>query len=398
MPGISMSVQVGKVKDIPIRIHFTLIIAVLLISFTLASDFMPYYFPNLSTDKYWAIGIAGAFIMFFSVLVHEIAHSILAQRYGIKVREIVLFVFGGVSDISVEPKDYRKEIKMAAAGPLTSFILAGVSGSLFFILSSDYVPLMYPAKDTLLPILFYTAIVNTGLGAFNLIPAFPSDGGRILRSLLIKRNKDYNQATRSAAKVGIWISYVFVAAGFFILFTGDLIGGIWLLLLAWFLRNGAEGYLEQIRLTSVLSKVHLSDIMTTDIITVSQDMTANELLNGHFQRYMKSSFPVVDNTQHLIGLVTLTRVLALPENRRDILTAQDVMIPKSELIIMDAEMTADKAMEQMTTRKVGKVMVCDADGKLAGIVSKTDILNVETERGDVIQMVKKPRASPEMPY
>lgn len=377
-----MSVQVGKVKGIPVRLHFTLIIAILLISFTLASDFMPYYFPHLSSAEYWAIGVAGAFIMFASVLVHEVAHSVLAERYGVKVREIVLFVFGGVSDISAELKDYRKEIKMAAAGPLTSFALAGVSGLLYIALSSGSVA--SAATEIAVPILFYTAFLNTMLGAFNMIPAFPSDGGRILRSALVRRSKDYNQATRSAAKIGVGISYAFMAIGFLILISGDFISGIWLLLLGWFLRSGAESYLAQIRLVSILSKMRLEDIMNTNVIAVEAGLTVNELLRDYFGKYMKSSFPVVDKGRQLMGLVTLTRLLEVPENRRDIITARDAMIPKVELIIMDRNVTAEHALEEMAANRLGKVMVCDSDGRLVGIVSKTDVLNVESEGQKVI--------------
>jgi Zn-dependent protease len=388
-----MSVQIAKIKGIPIRLHFTLVISIALISFTLASDFMPFYFPGLNTAEYWAIGIVGAIVMFSSVLVHEIAHSILAQRYGVKVREIVLFVFGGVSDISEELKDYRKELKMAAAGPATSFILAGIFGLARWLLSVLVTAVPSTASEVTklsIPILYYAALLNTILGAFNLIPAFPSDGGRILRSMLVRKKKDYNEATKSAANIGKGISYAFMAAGFVILFSGDLIGGIWIMLLGWILKSGAESYLAQIQLTSILSRIHLNDIMNPNVISVRPELNGEEMLREYFDKYMKSAFPVVDETNRLLGLVTLAGLLAVPKNNLGRVKAGEIMIDKDELIVMGANMTAENALMQMISRRSGKVFICsELSGELLGMVSKTDILNVEAERHDIAQTMRK---------
>lgn len=388
-----MSLQIAKVKEIPIRLHFTLVIAIALISFTLAIDFMPFFFPGLNSTEYWTIGIIGAIILFSSVLTHEIAHSILAQRYRIKVREIVLFVFGGVSDISEEPKDYKKELKMAAAGPATSFILAGIFGLAWWLVSS--IPFGEPSvKNFVIPILYYGAFLNTILGAFNLIPAFPSDGGRILRSALVRHKKDYNEATKLAANIGIAISYAFMAFGFITLLSGEIIGGIWILLLGWFLRSGAESYLAQIQLTSILSRTYLHDIMNTNIISVRPDLTADELLRDYFSKYMKSAFPVVDERSRLLGLVTLARLLAVPETNLSKVKAEEVMIHRSDLVVMNAGMTAESALMQMTQKHLGKVFVCEEEtDELVGVVSKTDILNVEAERQEIAQTIRKSGSS-----
>ena len=389
-----MSLQIAKVKGISIRLHFTLVIAFALISFTLASDFLPFFFPGLSSTEYWTIGLIGAIIMFSSVLIHEIAHSILAQRYGIEVREIVLFVFGGVSDISEELKDYKKELKMAAAGPVMSFILAGIFG-LAWLLVSNVVPIGETSiRNFIIPILYYGALLNTILGTFNLIPAFPSDGGRILRAILVRRKKDYNEATKSAANVGIAISYVFMALGFITLLTGEIIGGIWILLLGWFLRSGAESYLAQIRLTSILSRTYLRDIMNTNVISVKPDLTGDELLRDYFNKYMKSAFPVVDERNRLLGLVTLARLLAGPEANLNRVKAGDAMIHRNELIVMNAGMTTENALMQMTQKRMGKVFVCKEDtDELVGMISKTDVLNVEMERQEIAQTLRKSGSS-----
>ncbi len=382
-----MSIQITKVKGIPIRLHFTLVIAIALISFTLASGFLPFYFPGRSIAEYWIIGIVGAVIMFISVFIHEVAHSILAERYGVKVREIILFVFGGVSDITEEIKDYRKDLKMAAAGPITSFVLAGIFGSAWWLIST-----IYPvgiATRVIVPILYYSTLLNVILGTFNLIPAFPSDGGRILRSILMSKKKDYNEATKTAANVGIAISYAFMAIGFIILFSGDLLGGIWIMLIGWFLKSGADSYLSQIQLASILSRVHLHDIMNANIISVPPYLTGEELLRDYFNKYMKSAFPVVDGRNRLLGLVTLARLLSVDEKYLIRTKAVDIMIPLDELIIADANTTAENALMQMTGKRLGKVFICSQNGELVGMVTKTDILNVEMERQEIAQMIKK---------
>jgi Zn-dependent protease/predicted transcriptional regulator len=382
-----LSVQITKVKGIPIRLHFTLVIAIALISFTLASGFLPFYFPGRSTAEYWAMGIVGVVIMFISVFIHEVAHSILAERYGVKVREIMLFVFGGVSDITEELKDYRKDFKMAAAGPITSFALAGLFGLAWWLIST--ISPVGIAARIIIPILYYSALLNMTLGAFNLIPAFPSDGGRILRSILMSRKKDYNEATKTAANIGIGISYVFMGIGFILMFSGDLFGGMWIMLIGWFLKSGADSYVAQTKLTSILSKVYMRDIMNSNIISVSPYLTGEELIRNYFNKYMKSAFPVVDERNRLLGLVTLARLLSVPEDNLIKIKAENIMMQPEELIIVGANTTAENALMRMTGKRLGKVFICDKSGELVGMVTKTDILNVEMERQEIARTITK---------
>lgn len=190
-----MSLQIGTIKNIPIRLHFTLIIVFFLISWTLATGFMPRYYPNLNDSQYWIMGIIGAVVLFISVLLHELSHSILSIRYGIRVHQIILFIFGGISDIKDETKDFKKEFNIAVVGPLTSYALSGLFWILFITISylgdSDqgiggegggYLTLLEG-------IFFYSSVINLIVGTFNLIPAFPLDGGRMLRAGLTNGKK-----------------------------------------------------------------------------------------------------------------------------------------------------------------------------------------------------------------
>jgi Zn-dependent protease/CBS domain-containing protein len=400
-----MSLQVVRIRGIPIRLHFTLIAVFFLITWTLATYFMPQNYPSLNTIQYWIMGGIGAALLFISVLLHELAHSMIATRYGLKVRQIVLFIFGGVSDIEEEEritKDFRKEFKIAVVGPIASFVLAGVfasiwSGILLLQAGSSVSGSNIAAGDLNVAIvmaqgvLFYSAIVNILLGAFNLIPAFPLDGGRILRAGLVKWKKDYDQATKVAVKIGIWISYVFMGFGFLSMLSGSFTGGLWLLLIGWFLNNGAQSYLYQREISSVLSVVRLEDIMNTRVISVREGTKVDELLNSYFNQYMKSAFPVLGaQADILLGMVTLKEVMNVPEHKRQDIKVEEIMIPRNSLIVMESNRMADEALAQMTRRRMGKVFVSDKEGKkLLGLISKTDIMNVAAERREYVQAVKR---------
>lgn len=411
-----MSLQVAKIKGIPIRLHFTLIIAFFLISWTLATTLMPQtYHHGLTILHYWIMGILGAGILFISVLLHELAHSILALRYGIRVRQIMLFIFGGVSDIEEEDertqegetrgsskKDFRKEFKIAVVGPLTSFIIASVLALAWWILVQIDITgggggSMVTATTTINivkriaeGILQYGAVVNTLLGVFNLIPAFPLDGGRILRSALLRWKKDYDQSTKIAVKVGISISYGFMALGFMILFSGAFVSGMWILLIGWFLNSGAQSYLTQQETLSILSKIRLQDIMITRIISVKEDMTINSLVKDYFNMYAKDSFPIVNDLNYLLGMITFKDAWNVSEDKRDIVKARDIMIPAANLIVLQQKRTANEALVEMTRRGMGKVFVCDEEGKkLIGLVSKTDLINTVRERKDYMKAISK---------
>lgn len=386
-----MSFQIAKVKGIPVRLHFTLIIVFFLVAWTLASSFMPQYFPNLATVQYWIMGAIGAIILFISVFLHELMHSVIALRYGIKVRQIILFIFGGVSEIPKETRDFRKEFKIAIAGPAASFAIAGALAVSWWFVSQ-----ISPAEQQLLAtkqvvegILLYGAIINTMLGGFNLIPAFPLDGGRILRAGLVAWKKDYDSATRIAARVGIAISYGFMGVGFLAMITGSFISGIWILLIGWFLNSGAQSYLSQHELTSVLAGVRLKDIMNTGVIAVRKDVKIDDLLKEYFAIYMKSSFPVIDYSGRLLGMVTLKRVQETQEDKRQHLTAGEIMIPLEDLVVMLPSRSADEALMKMTRTRIGKVFVCDPQGVMLGLVSKTDIMNMASERQEFQQELKK---------
>ena len=418
---------------------------------------MPLFYPDLPESAYWTMGILGAIILFISVLLHELSHSIVAKRYGYKVRQIILFVFGGVSDISDEPKEeYRKEFTIAIVGPLSSFALAGLFAAVWFVLvqvgitttsqtdtsffalpqqqqqEQDQATSSPPPTSTsdeqviwsiAQGIMRYGIIVNILLGGFNLLPAFPLDGGRVLRAGLVRWRGNYHDATKTAVKVGVGISYGLMAFGFLTIFTGSFTGGIWLILIAWFLQSGAQSYLQQHEITAALSGVRLYQIMNTQFIAVTGGMNIKEVLEGYFNIHRKSELPVVkkepdddagNNNYFLVGSVTAKDAMNVSEKNRESVKVEEIMIEKKNLAIMSPDKTADVALNTIVEDNKSRIYVCEnpsignrikrndkmqqqmvvADStvksdRLVGIVSKTDILNVAKERMEYKENLKK---------
>lgn len=453
-----VSLQVAKVKGIPIKLHFTLAIVFALIAWTLAVNYMPLFYPGLPQSAYWTMGILGAIVLFVSVLLHELSHSIVAKRYGYKVRQIVLFVFGGVSDIRDEPKEeYKKEFTIAIVGPISSFVLAGLFAAVWFVLVQTGItaigqtdaslfalpppPQQQEQAQRLLPsmisdeevaltiaqgVMRYGIIVNILLGGFNLLPAFPLDGGRVLRAGLMRWRGNYHEATKTAVRIGTGISYGLMAFGFLTIFTGSFTGGIWLILIAWFLQSGAQSYLQQHEITSALSGVRLYQIMNTQFIAVTPNTNIKEVLEDYFNIHRKSELPVVEKVvddtvgtnyyyYYLLGSITAKDAMSVSEKNREGVKVEEVMIDKKNLVIMSPDKTADIALNTIMEENKSRIYVCEnpsvgksstkrtekiqqqmmmthstvKSDRLVGIVSKTDILNVAKERMEYTDSMKR---------
>lgn len=384
-----MSLQVAEIYQIPIKLHYSLVLVFFLITWTLAYGFMPHYSPGLNPMQYWIMSIIGTVILFLSVLIHELSHSIVASRYGIKVKQIVLFIFGGVSDIEEEPKDFNKEFKMAIAGPAVSLVLSALFAIFWWITTAIIMSSFDESFKTILiiinGILFYASFLNLILGIFNLIPAFPMDGGRILRSVLFSRNKNYDKSTRIAVRIGVIMSYVFFGLGILTILSGSFVSGIWIILIGWFLQNGAETYLYQYDIMKILSKIRLHELMKTNVISVSDGLTINEIIKNYFNIYMKSSFPVTKLNYEVVGIVTLKRCSNVPEHERDTIIVKDIMFPKNKIKLLKVNDTAEKALSIMIKENQDKILVCDDRDILEGVVSKTDIIEAMDEQKSFFQ-------------
>lgn len=384
-----MSFQIATLKGISIKIHFSLVVIFILITWTLANGFMPLYKPNLTIIQYWIMGIIGSIILFMSVLIHEFSHSIVAKSFGIKVTQIILFIFGGISYIEEEPKDFKKEFKIAFAGPASSFLLSGFFTLLWWITSIgeiNNISLFFKTLAGMLNgIFFYSLILNLSLGFFNLIPAFPMDGGRILRAFLFKKNNNYERSTRISVKIGVILSYFFFAIGIIIIVSGSFVSGTWIIILGWFLQSGANSYLYQLDVMRILSGIRLEQIMNTKVISIPLDTSLDNLFNNYFSVYMKSSFPIVDSNSHLVGVVNLKDLLHFSLKERNTKKIKDIMINLEKFVVLSPKDTADKALQIMVKEKQDKVFVCDLNNCILGVVSKTDIIEAMDEQRSFIR-------------
>ena len=274
--------KIGTIMGIPIRVHFTWFIVFGLITWSLSSRYFPVAAPDLPIASYWVKGVLAALLLFASVAFHELAHSYVAQKYKLSIESITLFIFGGVAQMKGESPHPKAEFWIAIAGPLSSFFLS----AFFFILMMNT---LGGAKA----LFFYLAQINLILGAFNLIPGFPMDGGRVLRAAIWSKTKNFYYATQKASSIGRMIALFFIFSGIFSLFT-RMSGGLWLMLIGWFLYTTAQSSYQQSTLQESLSGIKVGDIMVKDIVTVSSSLTVDEAVNGYFLRYGYGGFPIIE--------------------------------------------------------------------------------------------------------
>jgi Zn-dependent protease len=256
-----LSITIGRIEGIKIEINYSLLLAFALITWSLASGFLPIEYPGHGPLFNWGIGALSAIALFISILLHELSHSTVALRQGLEIKSITLFFFGGVSQIEENTKSPSNELKMAIAGPLMSLLIGAILYIIYYLLGS-----FGPAAVRAL--LQYVGLVNMLLGFFNLVPAFPMDGGRVLRSIFWSSKNDIISATRTATKVSHIISYIFIGLGFISMFI-SLISGVWLIFLGIFINRGAEAELKQSIAQKKLEGTKLRDIMKTDFKTLS---------------------------------------------------------------------------------------------------------------------------------
>ncbi|HKO40431.1 MAG TPA: site-2 protease family protein [Nitrososphaeraceae archaeon] len=352
---------------------------------------MPHYYPNLTNLQYWTMGIIGSIMLFVSILLHELSHSLLSIRYGIQVNQIILFIFGGISDIKDETKDFKKEFKIAIVGPLTSYALSGLFW-LFFILVSYISDIQYNIENYLSfieGIFLYSSMVNLIIGSFNLIPAFPLDGGRILRAGLTKWKKDFDLATSIASKIGIGISFGIIGLGFVAMVRGSFLSGFWLIIIGWFINTGAQRYLDQNELSIRIKGIKLKEIMNINFIAVKPDLKLSELIKEYFNVYYKSAFPVINNDSQFVGMVTTENISNKDEREIGDKKVVDVMIPVSDLIVMSQEKEVNDALKELFRKGMSRIFIVDKQSQLIGLVSKSDILNLAQERQEFLQSSKK---------
>ena len=357
-------VSLGRVLGIPIELDYSWFLIFALVAWTLAAGYFPSEFKNWPTAEYWLVGSVTAILFFLSVVLHELGHSIVARHYGIPVSSIRLFVFGGVSQIETEPPRAEVEFLMAVVGPLVSFALAGIFAGLSVALAS-VAPLLALAK--------YLAYINGALGLFNLIPGFPLDGGRVFRAIVWAITKNLRRATVVAGNLGRFIGFLFILFGAYQVFTGNLINGLWIGFIGWFLESAAMSQVQQQRFHELLAGRRVSQVMTTTYPSIQPDTTIQTLVDRHVLGSGQRSF-VVKEGDKVAGLLTLHDIKGLPRTEWPMTTATQAMIPLAQVkrIQPDEELWA--AIEEMNHDGVNQLPVM-TDGHIEGMLRREDIIS-----------------------
>jgi len=347
-----------------------------LVVWSLATGYFPEAQPPIHGGSAWVLGVVAALLLFGSVLVHELSHALLAQRAGIPVPRIRLFLFGGVSEMASEPQNPGAEVRIAAAGPLTSFGLA----VLFYLLSVTGLPSLVNGGRQVVD---YLAALNLALGLFNLLPGFPLDGGRILRAWLWARSGNLLSATRTAGRAGSIVGFGLMGLGLLQLVKNHNLGGLWLMVIGMFLNQAATASYEFLRLRDTLSGYRVRQVMTQPVITVPEHASLEELAHEYFFRHPRGSFPVTSGTGDLFaGMVSLEQLKGVPRDEWARTPVRRIMTPAELLRPLDPDDTCATALEIMVRGDVGRLQVI-AGGRIAGILSRRDIMQLFKVRSDL---------------
>ena len=362
--------RVGRIAGIDLSIHPSWLVIAFLVTYSLAEFQFPAEFRGWSTTAYWLVAAATALLFFASVLAHELSHAILARRFGLKVQGITLFIFGGATSIDSDSRTPREEALIAVAGPATS-ILIGLA-----LLGIDLV-VDQPQAAALLG---WLGFINLMLGAFNLIPGFPMDGGRVLRAILWKVRGNRLAATRSAAVVGRLFAYLLIGLGVYLALRpgGSIFSGLWLALIGWFLSNAAEATVAQAGVESSLSGVRVRDAMDLDPPSVTPNEPVTELVQERLLRGEDRSFLVRHDDGGLAGIVTLGDVRRLPRDDWAAARVTDIMTRHTELATIGPDAPLGDALRLIQEREVGQLPVVeDEHGRDAvGLVTRRGILRL----------------------
>jgi Zn-dependent protease/CBS domain-containing protein len=361
------TLSLGRIAGIKVGVNWSALAIVVLIVSGLASGQLPDEDPGRGPVAYVVAAVVGAVLFLASLLAHELAHAIVARRNGVEVHSIVLWLLGGVAQLEGEPRSPGADFRIAVVGPLTSLAVGLVSGGIGAVaaaLDTDRLVVAVPA---------YLAGTNILLAVFNLIPAAPLDGGRVLRAALWARHGNREAAAITAARAGRVVGFVLVGLGVLaLLYTGAL-NGIWLALVGWFLISAATAEEQQARIGSRLSGVRVGDVMTRSPVVADGTMTLAEFVDRLALSHPFSSYPLVDPSGRLTGLVTLNRVRAVPPNRRADTRLADIACPPDAVPTAHPDEPLMTLLPRMRGCSDGRAVVLDEHDRVIGIVSSTDI-------------------------
>ena len=363
-------IELFKVFGFPINLDPSWFFIAVLLTLSLAQQYFPQAHPGLPAATYWTMGVAGALGLFVSVVLHELSHAVVARRYGLRIRGITLFLFGGVAEMADEPPTPKAEFWMAIAGPVASVLLGLAFSGLARIAGGIGGTLGWPVP--VVGVLAYLGFINLTLGIFNLVPAFPLDGGRVLRSALWHWKKSLRWATRITSAIGSGFGLLLMGLGLLSILRG-MWGGLWFLLVGLFVRGAAASSYQQLLLRRALEGEPVAKFMRTDPVTVPRGISVEELVHDYIYRHHFKMFPVVDDAGRLWGCVTTRQVKELPREEWDRQTVGALAARSSPENTVTAETDAMRALSRMNRNGASRLMVVDGD-HLLGILTLKDLM------------------------
>ena len=365
MPG--RSIRIGRIAGIPVGVSPWWLLIVVLITWSLGASYFPEAVHGIAPVASYALGLASALLLFASILAHEFGHALVARRHQIEVEEIDLWLLGGVSRMRGEAHDPEDELRYALAGPAMTAAIAAVFGAVWAVLPSS-------TPAVVLALVEYQLLVNGLIFFFNLVPAFPLDGGRVLRALLWRRTGQIGPATETAASFGRGFGYLMIAFG-----TLELLGGaaegLWLAMIGFFLVVASGQQALGARVQAALSGVHAGELMSTPVISIPGRNTAAQAAAEYFLPYRYDSFPVVDEHGRALGLLSIAQIEGLAPGRRTIEPVAEIAERNPELMVTAGEDVA-RILERPAFARFGRAVVIDEPGRPIGLISITDVRRV----------------------
>lgn len=361
------SFRLGRIAGVPVGVNWSVLVILGLIAVVLAGGRLPVAAPDRPVGVYALVGVAAALAFLASLLAHEVSHALVAQRNGVGVEGITLWLFGGVARLRGEPDSPGADLRIAGVGPLVSLVL----GALF--LGAAALAAVAGAGPLALEALTWLGFINLVLAVFNLAPAAPLDGGRVLRAAVWRWTGDRNRAARAATRAGRVFGFVLIALGLaqFLLARG--IGGLWLALIGWFIVAAAGAEEAQVGQNRMLAGIRVGEVMTPDPFTAAPEKSVQAFIDEDLMKHRFSTLPLVDEGGSLVGLVTLNRVRQVPANERASTSLRDVACAPADLPVAAADEELIELLPRMQGCSDGRAMVLDAQRRLLGIVSPSDV-------------------------
>jgi Zn-dependent protease/predicted transcriptional regulator len=362
------NIRLGKISGIEIGLHYSWFIIAALIAFSIGERFHQMN-PNWSSRLIWTAALITAVLFFVSLLLHELAHSLVAQSRGLKVKAITLFALGGVSQIEDDATDPKTEFWVAIVGPITSLIIGLVCLAIAPGLGWRRSP---PTEVS--AVFFWLGYINVSLAVFNLIPGFPLDGGRVLRSIIWAITKNADRSTRIAARVGQAVAFLFILDGIWQYFSGAGFGGLWIAFIGWFLMDAAKGSYANVEVTAALRGLRVSEVMSRDCLTVNRSMSLQDFVDAYLLKTGQRCFAVEDQGR-FVGIITPLDVGAIPRERWDQTTVREAMRPLRELHVVAPDTPVLDALKLVASNDVNQLPVV-AHGALQGMVSRSQLVQL----------------------